>query len=40
FKRLNERYADTAQVGFLATKRLDAKLILPEAIKVLKMKSA
>lgn len=36
----NERYADTAQVGFLATKRLDAKLILPEAIKVLKMKSA
>ena len=40
FKRLNERYADTAQVGFLATKRLDAKLILPEAIKVLKMKTA
>lgn len=40
FRRLNERYADTGQVGFLATKRLDGKLILPEAIKVLAMKSA
>lgn len=39
FRRLNERYADTGQVGFLATKRLDGKLILPEAIKVLQMKS-
>lgn len=38
FRRLNERYADTGQVGFLATKRLDGKLILPEAIKVLQMK--
>ena len=35
FKRLNERYADTGQVGFIATKRVDGKLILPEAIKVL-----
>lgn len=40
FRRLNERYADTGQVGFLATKRTDGKLILPEAIKVLQMKSA
>lgn len=40
FRRLNERYADTGQVGFLATKRTDGKLILPEAIKVLEMKSA
>lgn len=40
FKRLNERYADTGQIGFLATKRVDAKLVLPEAIKVLQMKSA
>ncbi len=39
FKRLNERYAETGQVGFLATKRLDGKLILPEAIKVLKQKA-
>jgi len=35
FKRLNERYAETGQVGFIATKRVDGKLILPEAIKVL-----
>jgi HK97 family phage major capsid protein len=40
FRRLNERYADTGQVGFLATKRVDGKLILPEAIKCLQMKGA
>ena len=40
FKRLNERYADTGQIGFLATKRVDGKLVLPEAMKVLQMKSA
>ena len=40
FKRLNERYADSGQIGFLATKRLDGKLILPEAIKVLQLKNA
>ncbi|MBR5990938.1 MAG: phage major capsid protein, partial [Bacilli bacterium] len=39
FKRLNERYADTGQVGFLATKRVDGKLILPEAVKVLQAKA-
>ena len=38
FKRLNERYADTGQIGFLATKRVDAKLVLTEAIKALQMK--
>lgn len=38
FKRLNERYADVGQVGFLASKRVDGKLVLPEAIKVLQMK--
>ena len=40
FKRLNERYADMGQVGFLASKRVDGKLVLPEAIKVLQMKGA
>jgi HK97 family phage major capsid protein len=40
FKRLNERYADLGQVGFLAYKRLDAKLILPEAVKVLAQKKS
>lgn len=37
FRRLNELYAATGQVGFLATKRVDAKLIVPEAVKVLQM---
>ena len=38
FKRLNELFAATGQVGFVATQRVDGKLILPEAIKVLQMK--
>ena len=40
FRRLNERFAETGQVGFLASKRLDGKLVLPEAIKILQQKSA
>ena len=40
FKRLNERYADTGQIGFMATKRVDGKLVLPEAIKCLQMKTS
>ena len=40
FQRLNELYAATGQVGFLASQRVDGKLILPEAVKVLSMKSA
>ena len=39
FKRLNELYAATGQVGFMATQRVDGKLILPEAIKVFQMKA-
>lgn len=35
FKRLNELYAATGQVGFQASERVDGKLILPEAVKVL-----
>ena len=38
FKRLNELFATTGQVGFLGSQRVDGKLILPEAIKVLKLK--
>ncbi|MBQ3347855.1 MAG: phage major capsid protein [Synergistaceae bacterium] len=37
FKRLNELYAAADQVGFVTTQRVDGKLILPEAVKVLKM---
>lgn len=39
FQRLNELYAATGQVGFKATQRVDGKLILPEAIKVMQMKA-
>lgn len=35
FKRLNELYAVTGQVGFVASQRVDGKLILPEAVKYL-----
>ena len=38
FKRLNELFAVTGQVGFVATQRVDGKLILPEAIKILQQK--
>lgn len=39
FKKLNELYAATGQIGFLATQRVDGKLTLPEAIKVLQVKA-
>ena len=38
FKRLNELFAVTGQVGFIATQRVDGKLILAEAVKYLQMK--
>lgn len=38
FKRLNELYAATGQVGFLASQRVDGKLILPEAVKIMTLK--
>jgi HK97 family phage major capsid protein len=39
FQRLNELYAATGQVGFKASQRVDGKLILSEAIKVLQQKA-
>ena len=39
FKKLNELYAATDQTGFVATQRVDGKLVLPEAIKVLQQKA-
>lgn len=39
FQRLNELYAATGQVGFRATQRVDGKLVLPEAVKLLQMKA-
>ena len=39
FKKLSELYAANGQVGFMGTQRVDGKLILPEAIKVLQQRS-
>ncbi len=36
-KRMDELYATTGHVGFRIDKRVDGKLVLPEAVKVLKM---
>lgn len=40
FKRLNELFATTGQVGFLASERVDGKLILSEAVKTLDIKAS
>lgn len=40
FKRLNELFATTGQVGFLASERVDGKLILSEAVKTLDVKAS
>ena len=37
-QRLVERYADSGVIGFKAFQRSDAKVVLPEAIQLLKMK--
>ena len=38
-KRLVERYADQGQVAYITSERIDAKLVLPEAVKSLEVKS-
>lgn len=40
FKRLNELFATTGQVGFLASERVAGKLILSEAVKTLDVKAS
>ena len=37
FAELRELYAGNGMVGFLAKERVDGKLVLPEAVKILKM---
>lgn len=39
-QRLNELYATTGQVGYVATERVDGKVILAEGIQLLQMKAA
>jgi HK97 family phage major capsid protein len=38
-QRLSELYAGNGQVGFIATERVDGKVILAEGIQLLKMGS-
>ena len=37
---LKELFAGNGMVGFVAKERVDGKLVLPEAVKLLKMASA
>lgn len=39
FKQLNELFAGNGMIGFVAKERVDGLLILPEAVKVLKLKA-
>ena len=39
-QRLNELYSTNGQVGFVATERVDGKIILQEGIQLLKMKAS
>jgi HK97 family phage major capsid protein len=39
-QRLNERFADTGQVGFKGYRRVDGKLLTAEAVKTLKIKAS
>jgi HK97 family phage major capsid protein len=39
FRRLNELFATSGQVGFIATQRVDGRLILSEAVKYLALKA-
>ena len=40
FAELKELFAGNGMVGFVAKERVDGKLVLPEAVKVLKMKAS
>lgn len=39
FKQLNELFAGNGMIGFVAKERVDGKLLLPEAVQILKLKS-
>lgn len=38
FKQLNELFAGNGMIGYVAKERVDGKLILPEAVKIMKLK--
>ena len=39
FKQLNELFAGNGMIGYVAMERVDGKLILPEAVQILKLKN-
>ena len=39
FKQLNELFAGNGMIGFVAKERVDGKLVLPEAVRVLGLKA-
>lgn len=39
FKQLNELFAGNGMIGYVAKERVDGKLILPEAVQILKLKN-
>lgn len=39
FKQLNELFAGNGMIGFVAKERVDGKLVLPEAVKILGLKA-
>ena len=40
FKQLNELFAGNGMIGFVAKERVDGKLLLPEAVQIMKLKAA
>lgn len=40
FKQLNELFAGNDMIGYVAKERVDGKLILPEAVQIMKLKGA
>jgi len=40
FKQLNELFAGNGMIGYVAKERVDGKLILPEAVQILKLKAS
>ena len=39
FKQLNELFAGNGMIGMVAKERVDGKLVLPEAVQILKLKA-
>ncbi len=40
FKQLNEIFAGNGMIGYVAKERVDGKLVLPEAVQILKLATA